>query len=73
MEKYDNDVIEVVNAHVDALRGMVGNNIRGDGGTIGREILIGLAVATGQAVSVEKNSTLPPEGLPVRPPEGPKD
>lgn len=61
VDKYDDDVVEVVNAHVDALRGMIGNNIRGDGGKIGREILAGLALA------VEKNSPPPP------PPEKPKD
>jgi hypothetical protein len=55
VDEYGDDVIEVVNAHVDALRGMVGNNIRGDGGKIGREILAGLAVA------VEKNSPPPPD------------
>ena len=55
VDEYDDGVIEVVNAHVDALRGMVGNNIRGDGGKIGREILAGLAVA------VDKNSPPPEE------------
>lgn len=45
VENYDDSVIEVLSAHVDALRGMIGNDIRGDGGQIGREIIAGLAQA----------------------------
>ncbi len=50
VESANDGVMNVLNAHVDALRGIVGNNIKGDGGPIGREIIAGLA----QAVS--KNS-----------------
>ena len=52
---YDDDVMEVLNAHVDALRGMIGNDVKGDGGPIGREILDGLMQA------VAKNSPKPAE------------
>lgn len=45
LDRYDNDVLEVVTAHVDALRGMIGNDVKGDGGAIGREIIDGLAQA----------------------------
>lgn len=45
VEDYDDDVMEVLNAHVDALRGMIGNDVKGDGGPIGREILDGLTLA----------------------------
>ena len=55
VDTYDDDVMEVLNAHVDALRGMIGNDVKGDGGPIGREILDGLMQA------VAKNSPKPPE------------
>lgn len=55
VEVYDDDVMEVLNAHVDALRGMIGNDVKGDGGPIGREILDGLMQA------VAKNSPQSPE------------
>ncbi len=51
----DDGVMDVMNAHVDALRGMIGNNVKGDGGPIGREIIEGLAQA------VAKNSPPPTE------------
>jgi hypothetical protein len=53
VEEADDGVMSVMNAHVDALRGMIGNKVIGDGGPIGREIIEGLAQA------VEKNS--PPQ------------
>ena len=62
LDRYDDAVMEVVNAHVDALRGMIGNNVKGDGGAIGREIIDGLA----QAV----NKVAPPK--PPVPPKGKK-
>lgn len=53
VETHDDGVMEVLNAHVDALRGMIGNDVKGDGGPIGREILDGLTRA------VAKNSPKP--------------
>ncbi len=55
VNNYDEGVMEVLNAHVDAVRGMIGNDVKGDGGPIGREILDGLMQA------VAKNSPQPPE------------
>ena len=60
VDRYDDDVMEVVNAHVDALRGMIGNDVKGDGGETGQEIIDGLA----QAV----NKVAPPQ-----PPEPSKE
>lgn len=57
----DNDgVMEVLNAHVDALRGMIGNDVKGDGGPIGREILDGLMQAV--AKNTPKTDEAPSEG-----------
>ena len=42
IDDIDNSVVDVLNAHVDALRGMIGNDVKGDGGPIGKEILDGL-------------------------------
>tara|TARA_Y100001934_G_scaffold194021_1_gene228807 strand:- start:75 stop:542 length:468 start_codon:yes stop_codon:yes gene_type:complete len=55
VDNYDEDVMEVLNVHVDALRGMIGNDVKGDGGPIGREILDGLMQA------VAKNAPKPSE------------
>ncbi|MDD9927750.1 MAG: Hpt domain-containing protein [Rhodospirillaceae bacterium] len=55
VDNYDEDVMEVLNAHVDALRGMIGTDVKGDGGPIGREILDGLMQA------VAKNAPKPSE------------
>ena len=54
VENHDDNVMEVIDAHVDALRGMIGNDVKGDGGSIGREILDGLNQA------VAKNSPQEP-------------
>lgn len=42
-KQYDDDAMEVVNAHVDALRAIVASGAKGDGGKIGREIVAGLS------------------------------
>jgi chemotaxis protein histidine kinase CheA len=55
VDNYDEDVMEVLNANVEALRGMIGNNVKGDDGPIGREILDGLMQA------VAKNAPKPSE------------
>ncbi len=36
--QYDDDAMEVVGAHVAALRAVIANGVKGDGGKIGREI-----------------------------------
>jgi chemotaxis protein histidine kinase CheA len=54
IDEHDDNVMEVLDAHVDALRGMIGNDVKGDGGPIGREILDGLNQA------VAKNSPQEP-------------
>jgi len=40
--QHDDDAMAVVSAHVDALRAVVANGVKGDGGKIGREIADGL-------------------------------
>ena len=55
VDNYDEDVMEVQNAHVDALRGINSNDMKGAGGPIGREILDGLMQA------VAKNAPKPSE------------
>lgn len=42
--------MEVVTAHVDALRAVIGNDVKGDGGAIGREIAQGLAQAVDKVI-----------------------
>lgn len=49
LEQHDDDAMEVVGAHVDALRAVIANGVKGDGGAIGREIAEGLAQAVAQA------------------------
>ena len=55
VDDYDEGVMVVLDAHVDALRGMIGNDVKGDGGQIGRGIIEGLERA------VVKNSPPPAE------------
>ena len=58
VDNYDEDVMEVLNVHVDALRGMIGNDVKGDGGLIGHKILDGLmqAVAKNAPKSSEETA-----------------
>jgi len=49
LEQHDDDAMEVVSAHVDALRAVIANGVKGDGGTIGRDIAEGLAQAVAQS------------------------
>lgn len=46
----NDDAMEVVIAHADALRAVIGNDVKGDGGAVGREIAQGLALAVAKVV-----------------------
>jgi len=48
LSEIDDEAINAVQAHVEALRGLIANDIKGDGGAIGREIANGLAKAVAQ-------------------------
>ncbi len=54
VNEYDNDAMEVVGAHADALRAIIGNDVKGDGGPVGLELVQSLALA------VEKVAPPPP-------------
>jgi len=43
IDDYSEPAMEVVNAHVDALRAVIGNDVQGDGGAIGRQMVFGLS------------------------------
>ena len=47
--QHDDDAMEVVDAHVNALRAVVAKGVKGDGGKIGREIAAGLSKAVAKS------------------------
>ncbi len=51
----DEEAMDVVQAHVEALRGLIVNDIKGDGDKIGRDIAGGLAQAVTQFAAHHKS------------------
>ena len=54
IEETSDAAMEVVTAHVDALRAVIGNEVKGDGGTIGQEIYQGLVLAVAKVAPPKK-------------------
>jgi chemotaxis protein histidine kinase CheA len=55
LPEIDEEAMDVVQAHIEALRGLLANDIKGDGGKIGREIAGGLAQAVAQFAAHHPN------------------